>query len=112
MKRGIFGTLAGVVAVGLAFGTSSGVVGAQSNGDSADKVVFTVGNTQDIDSLNVNSGVFVIDYEIWNITLPSLTGKAAADFSITPSLAESWTAMMSCSRSTDLSRSNGRRTRE
>jgi peptide/nickel transport system substrate-binding protein len=92
MKRGIFGTLAGVVAVGLAFGTSSGVVGAQSNGDSADKVVFTVGNTQDIDSLNVNSGVFVIDYEIWNITLPSLTGKAAADFSITPSLAESWTA--------------------
>jgi peptide/nickel transport system substrate-binding protein len=55
------------------------------------ELVFTVGVTQDIDSLNVTVGYLVIDYEIWNLTLPSLTNKSAADFSILPYMAESWT---------------------
>ena len=45
-------------------------------------VTFTVGTTQDIDSLNVTAGCLVIDYEIWNLTLPTLTDKAADDFAI------------------------------
>ena len=44
---------------------------------------------QDIDTLNVTAGCLVIDYEIWNLTLPTLTDKAADDFSILPGLAES-----------------------
>jgi peptide/nickel transport system substrate-binding protein len=79
---------AAAIAAGLVTVTS-GMVGA-SGGDDSDKVIFTVGNTQDIDSLNVNAGILVIDYEIWNVTLPVLTGKAAADFAVIPSLATSW----------------------
>jgi peptide/nickel transport system substrate-binding protein len=53
-------------------------------------VTFTVGTIQDIDSLNVTLGFLVVDFEIWNNTLPTLTNKAAADFAIEPGLATSW----------------------
>ncbi len=55
------------------------------------ELFFSVGITQDIDSLNVTVGYLVIDYEIWNLTLPMLTSKDPSDFSILPSMAESWT---------------------
>ena len=57
----------------------------------ADKVTFTVGTTQDIDSLNPLTGALVIDYEVWNLEYATLTDKAAKDFSVIPGLAESWT---------------------
>jgi peptide/nickel transport system substrate-binding protein len=58
----------------------------------ADPVVFAVGTTQDIDSLNVTVGALVIDYEVWNLEYATLTDKAAKDFANVPGLAESWTS--------------------
>ena len=58
----------------------------------ADKpVTFTVGQLQDIDSLNVTVGALVIDYEVWNLIWPSLTNMSTKDFSPEPGMAESWT---------------------
>ena len=69
------------------------LAGGMSTGASAEgELTFAVGVTQDIDSLNVTVGFLVIDYEIWNLTLPMLTSKAASDFSILPNMAESWTS--------------------
>src|ERR1043165_8851556 len=48
------------------------------------KVTFTVGQLQDVDSLNVTVGVLVIDYEVWNLIWPTLTDMAAKDFSAQP----------------------------
>ena len=80
-----------IIVAGL-FGLTA-LAGGMSTGASAEgELTFSVGVTQDIDSLNVTVGFLVIDYEIWNLTLPMLTSKAAADFSILPSMAESWTS--------------------
>ncbi len=57
----------------------------------ADPVVFALGTTQDVDSLNVTVGALLIDYEVWNLEYATLTDKAAKDFAVTPGLAESWT---------------------
>ena len=79
-----------VLATGaLGFGLLA--AGLSSNVSAKDNLVFSVGVTQDIDSLNVSVGYLVMDFEIWNLTLPSLTDMAAEDFSILPSMAESWT---------------------
>src|SRR5262245_1210981 len=72
------------VGLGLAAAMATGPAGA------ADKVTFTVGTTQDIDSLNPLTGALVIDYEVWNLEYATLTDKAAKDFSVAPGLAESW----------------------
>jgi peptide/nickel transport system substrate-binding protein len=56
------------------------------------KITFTVGQLQNIDSLNLTVGGLVIDYEIWNLIWPFLTDMAAKDFSPQPSMAESWTS--------------------
>jgi peptide/nickel transport system substrate-binding protein len=56
------------------------------------KVTFTVGQLQNVDSLNVTVGGLVIDYEIWNLIWPSLTNMAAKDFSPEPAMAESWSS--------------------
>ena len=56
------------------------------------KLTFTVGQLQNVDSLNVTVGALVIDYEIWNLIWPFLTDMAAKDFSPQPSMAESWTS--------------------
>jgi peptide/nickel transport system substrate-binding protein len=80
-----------IIVAGL-FGLTA-LAGGMSTGASAEgELTFAVGITQDIDSLNVTVGFLVIDYEIWNLTLPMLTSKAASDFSILPSMAESWTS--------------------
>lgn len=60
--------------------------------DAPAKVVFTVGLTNDPDTLNPLVGVEVPDYEVWNLQYATLTDKAAADFSNIPGLAESWVA--------------------
>ncbi len=61
-------------------------------GASDKKVTFTVGQLQNVDSLNVTVGGLVIDYEIWNLIWPSLTNMAAKDFSPEPAMAESWSS--------------------
>ncbi len=81
--------VAGVAVAIPSIGSSASMASAADDGK--DKVSFTVGVTQDIDTLNVTAGYLVIDYEIWNLTLPTLTDKASADFAIQPSMAESWT---------------------
>ena len=63
---------------------------ASATGDK--KLTFTVGQLQNVDSLNVTVGGLVIDYEIWNLIWPFLTDMAAKDFSAQPSMAESWTS--------------------
>ncbi len=63
---------------------------ATSPANAQDKVTFSVGTTQDIDSINPLVGALVIDYEIWNLQYATLTDKAADDFAVTPGLAESW----------------------
>lgn len=57
-----------------------------------ENVTFTVGQLQDVDSLNVTVGVLVIDYEVWNLIWPTLTNMAAKDFAPEPGMAESWTS--------------------
>jgi len=80
--RIIVAGLFGLTALGAGVSTSVSAEGESS---------FAVGITQDIDSLNVTVGYLVIDYEIWNLTLPTLTSKSTSDFSILPNMAESWT---------------------
>jgi peptide/nickel transport system substrate-binding protein len=60
--------------------------------DGEDKVVFTVGLTNDYDSLNPMVGVEVPDFDVWNVQYATLTDKAADDFATIPGLAESWEA--------------------
>jgi peptide/nickel transport system substrate-binding protein len=57
-----------------------------------EKVTFTVGLTNDYDTLNPVVGVEVPDYEVWNLQYATLTDKAADDFATIPGLAESWEA--------------------
>ena len=59
---------------------------------SAEKITYTVGTTQEVDSLNVNVGYLVIDYEVWNNIWPTLTNLAADDFAVVPAMADSWTS--------------------
>ena len=64
---------------------------APSPAQSATKpVVFTAGDTQNIDSMNPLVGVSVPSYEAWNIQYATVTDKSPKDFSPIPGLAESW----------------------
>ncbi|MDH4347001.1 MAG: ABC transporter substrate-binding protein, partial [Thermoleophilia bacterium] len=60
--------------------------------DGDEKIVLTIGLTNDYDTLNPVVGVEVPDYEVWNVEYATLTDKAAADFATIPGLAESWEA--------------------
>ncbi len=51
---------------------------------------FTVGLTQDVDSLNPFTGIASAAYEIYQLQYETLTDYAQKDFSTTPGLAESW----------------------
>jgi peptide/nickel transport system substrate-binding protein len=86
-------TAARRAAIALLFAVGAlALVTAAGAQDDDEKVVFTVGLTNDVDSLNPLVGVEVPDYEVWNIQYATLTDKAAADFATTPGLAESWEA--------------------
>jgi peptide/nickel transport system substrate-binding protein len=56
----------------------------------AAKVTFTVGITQDIDSLNPFTGIVSAAYEIYQLNYETLTDYGQTDFSTKPALAESW----------------------
>jgi peptide/nickel transport system substrate-binding protein len=73
---------AGAIVVAAGGGTASGQDG--------DKVVLNIGMSQGIDQFNPVRGVTVAAFEAWNMHYPTLTEKAAEDFSVTPGLAESW----------------------
>jgi peptide/nickel transport system substrate-binding protein len=64
--------------------------GGTAAGQDGGKVVLNIGMQQGIDTMNPLRGVTVAAFEAWNLVYPTLTDKAAADFSVTPGLAESW----------------------
>jgi len=68
------------------------VVAAPVGAQTTKPVTFTVGDTQNIDSMNPIVGVTVPAYEAWNIQYATLTDKSAKDFSPIPGLATSWTS--------------------
>jgi peptide/nickel transport system substrate-binding protein len=80
------------VAIALAATVAALTLVAAATAQDDDRVVFTVGLTNDVDSLNPLVGVEVPDYEVWNLQYATLTDKAAADFATIPGLAESWEA--------------------
>ncbi|MFM2436617.1 MAG: hypothetical protein RL353_607, partial [Actinomycetota bacterium] len=58
------------ILVALVVGFAALAVSTSTSVSAEGELTFTVGVTQDIDSLNVTVGFLVIDYEIWNLTLP------------------------------------------
>jgi peptide/nickel transport system substrate-binding protein len=68
------------------------IAGPVSSQTTKKPVVFTVGDTQNIDSMNPIVGVTVPAYEAWNIQYATLTDKSPKDFSTIPGLAKSWTS--------------------
>jgi peptide/nickel transport system substrate-binding protein len=71
-------------AIGIALLASAGSAAGKAT------VTLTVGDIQDVDTLNPAVGALVIDYEVWNMQYPTLTKKAASDFHTIPGLATSW----------------------
>ena len=56
----------------------------------AESQAFTVGITQDVDSMNPFTGIVSTAYEMYQLMYPTLTEYSADDFSPGPGLAESW----------------------
>lgn len=79
-----------IVLVALVAALAAVTVATAADGD--EKVIFTVGLTNDYDSLNPMVGVEVPDFDVWNMQYATLTDKAADDFHTIPALAESWQA--------------------
>src|SRR6476646_9499816 len=61
-----------------------------ASGASGDPTTFTVGITQDVDSLNPFTGIVASAYEMYQLNYDTLTDYAQKDFSAVPSLAASW----------------------
>jgi peptide/nickel transport system substrate-binding protein len=57
---------------------------------SAESPAFTVGITDDVDSLNPFTGIVSTSYEMYQLMYPTLTENGADDFAPGPGLAESW----------------------
>ena len=57
---------------------------------SAESPAFTVGITDDVDSLNPFTGIVSTSYEMYQLMYPTLTDYGADDFAPAPGLAESW----------------------
>ena len=78
-----------VVAVLVALAALALTTAAPAQSDD-EKVVLTVGLTQDLDTPNVTAGELVSSYELYNLQYAGPTDLAAADFAVEPGLAESW----------------------
>lgn len=74
----------------IAMGALAVAAGAAPAGAATKPVVFNVGDTQGIDTMNPIVGVTVPAYEAWNMQYATLTDKSPKDFSPVPGLAESW----------------------
>jgi peptide/nickel transport system substrate-binding protein len=91
-ERRVFVKRVNPLAVAVVALVAALALAAGANAQEDDKVVLTIGLTQDLDSPNVTVGELVSSYELWNLEYASLTDKAAEDFATTPGLAESWTS--------------------
>ena len=81
-----------LLAVAVAVLAATLVLAAGATAQDDEKVVLTIGLTQDLDSPNVTVGELVSSYELWNLQYASPTDLAADDFATTPGLAESWSS--------------------
>ncbi len=78
--------VAAVLAAALIVLPGGGTAAGQEGG----KDTLTIGMVQGIDSMNPVRGVTVAAFEAYNMTLPTLTDKAATDFATIPGLATEW----------------------
>jgi peptide/nickel transport system substrate-binding protein len=81
-----------LAALGAVLAVGALVMAVPAGSQTKKPVVFTVGDTQNIDSMNPIVGVTVPAYEAWNIQYATLTDKSPKDFSTIPGLAKSWTS--------------------
>lgn len=65
-------------------------VGGSAGADTEARKTFTVGITQDVDSLNPFTGIVSSAYEMYQLNYDTLTDYGQKDFAAEPSLAESW----------------------
>jgi peptide/nickel transport system substrate-binding protein len=89
-RRSAMAAVAGLTAALLALVPLATGATSSSATTKAGKVTFTVGITQDVDSLNPFSGYLASSYEIYSLNYTRLTDYGLKDFSATPSLATSW----------------------
>jgi peptide/nickel transport system substrate-binding protein len=89
---GLTAFLLGLAALsaGVAAGTSAGAASESGSPSAGKKTTFTVGLTQDIDSINPFTGIAAAAYEIYQLNYETLTDYGQVDFSAKPALAESW----------------------
>ncbi len=90
MARKATRSIAATLAIAAGLMLASGVTPTADARTEDEKLTFTVGVSQEIDSLNLTNGYLVVDYEVWNLQYATLTDKSDNDFSIKPGLAETW----------------------
>ncbi|MGZ4594000.1 MAG: ABC transporter substrate-binding protein [Actinomycetes bacterium] len=91
-KWGVSGAVAAAAALTLAllsFGPGAQATSSPS-ASSAKKTTFTVGITQDVDSLNPFTGIVSSAYEMYQLNYDTLTDYGQKDFSTQPALAKKW----------------------
>ena len=81
-----------VAALGVAALPATTAVAQSSPSPSTAEKTFTIGYSQDIDTLNPFAGFLSISYEVYADVYDLLTGWSQKDFSPVPGIAESWTA--------------------
>ncbi len=81
-----------VAALGVAALPATTAVAQSSPSPGTAEKTFTIGYSQDIDTLNPFAGFLSISYEVYADVYDLLTGWSQKDFSPVPGLAESWTA--------------------
>jgi peptide/nickel transport system substrate-binding protein len=64
--------------------------GVRAQEQPAEKLTFTVGIVNDVDSLNPFIGILAESYEVYQLMYDYLVGTSSKDFSPVPGLAESW----------------------
>jgi len=83
-------TMRRTLAAAILAAAALAAIGAAPASSATKPIVFNVGDTQGIDSMNPIVGVTVPAYEAWNIQYATLTDKSPKDFSTIPGLAKSW----------------------
>jgi peptide/nickel transport system substrate-binding protein len=81
-----------VAALCVAVLPATTAVAQSSPSPSTAEKTFTIGYSQDIDTLNPFAGFLTISYDVYADVYDLLTGWSQKDFSPVPGLAESWTA--------------------
>src|SRR4051794_27436936 len=82
---------AAVLAGSLALPVTQSLAASGSPTPVAKSSTFTVGITQDIDSLNPFVGILASSYETYQLAYDTLTNYAPGDFAAQPGLASKWT---------------------